>query len=75
VSDSVKAESMDYFDIREDRVNFFGVIDANVRELVYKIKATNVGKYTVPPAYAESMYDQTIKAKGVASNIEVKPVN
>ncbi|KTD75151.1 alpha-2-macroglobulin [Legionella waltersii] len=75
ISDSVKAESMEYFDIREDRVNFFGGVDANVRELVYKIKATNVGKYTVPPAYAEAMYDQTVKARGVASSIVVKPLN
>lgn len=71
VNDSVKNTNMDYFDIREDRVNFFGSIDANAKEIVYKIKAVNIGKYTVPPAYAEAMYDPNTVARGVASVITV----
>ena len=71
VNDSVKNNGMDYFDVREDRVNFFGSIDANAKELVYKIKAVNVGKYIVPPAYAEAMYDPNIVSRGVASEITV----
>lgn len=75
VSDSVKADSMEYFDIREDRVNFFGGVDSNLKELVYKIKATNVGKYIVPPAYAEAMYNPMVKSRGLASSIVVKEVH
>lgn len=71
VNDSVKTDNMDYFDIREDRVNFFGGIDATAKAIVYKIKAVNVGKYTVPPAFAESMYDPTTFARGVVSEITV----
>lgn len=69
VRDSVKTGTMDYVDLREDRVNFFGSIDATTKELVYKIKAINPGKYIVPPAYAESMYDPATKARGIASEI------
>jgi uncharacterized protein YfaS (alpha-2-macroglobulin family) len=34
-----------------------------VREFVYRIKATNAGKYQVAPAYAEQMYDRSIQAQ------------
>lgn len=71
VRDSVKPETMDYFDIREDRVVFFGSMDSAAKEIVYKIKATNIGKYSVPPIYAEAMYNPNIKARGVASEMEV----
>jgi len=71
VRDSVKTDYMEYADAREDRVNFFGSIDSTARELVYKIKAVNPGKYTVPPAFAESMYDPDTKAHGVASTFTI----
>lgn len=73
VRDSVKTEDIDYFDIREDRVNFFTSIDGSAHEIIYKIKATNVGHYIVPPIYAESMYNPTSKARGIASKITVVP--
>ncbi|MCW8418666.1 alpha-2-macroglobulin [Fluoribacter dumoffii] len=71
VTDSVKNNTMDYVDIREDRVNFFGGVESAAKEIVYKIKAVNIGKYIVPPAYAESMYNPNTKAQGVSSVITV----
>ena len=71
VRDSVKNEPMDYSDVREDRVNFFGSIDSTAKEIVYKIKAINTGKYTVPPAFAEAMYNPDVKARGLATQITI----
>ena len=71
VRDSVKTDTMDFADAREDRVNFFGSIDATAKQIVYKIKAINTGKYVVPPAYAEAMYNPNTKARGAASEITV----
>lgn len=71
VNDSIKLNNLDYFDVREDRVNFFGGISSATTEIVYKIKAVNIGKYTVPPAYAESMYDPNIFARGVPSQMTI----
>lgn len=71
VRESVKADNMDYADVREDRVNFFGGVDSTAKELVYKIKATNIGKYIVPPPYAEAMYNPNTKARGTSSDITV----
>lgn len=71
VRDSVQTDSMDFSDAREDRVNYFGSIDSTTKHIVYKIKAINTGKYVVPPAYAESMYDPATKAIGTAAEITI----
>ncbi|HSW93509.1 MAG TPA: alpha-2-macroglobulin [Gammaproteobacteria bacterium] len=71
VNDSVHADTMDYADLREDRVIFFGSVTPSVQEIVYRIKATNTGKYTVPPIFANSMYNPSVNAHGVAGKMEV----
>ncbi|HEV2608065.1 MAG TPA: hypothetical protein VGT79_08785, partial [Xanthomonadaceae bacterium] len=53
----------EFADIREDRVVIYGTASPDVREFVYRIKATNAGSFIVPPAYGESMYDHTIQAR------------
>lgn len=72
VNDSVKSDDMDYADTREDRIIFFGTVTPDAKEIVYRIKAVNVGKFTVPPIFAESMYDPGINAHGAVASIEVK---
>lgn len=62
-----------YIDIREDRVLLFGWVGNEAKEFVYRARATNQGKYVVPPAFAESMYDQNVKARSLPSQIVVKP--
>jgi uncharacterized protein YfaS (alpha-2-macroglobulin family) len=61
----------DFVEVREDRVVFFGTLGPDVREIEYRIKATNRGEYTVPPPMAESMYDRGIHGHGVAGKIQV----
>ena len=53
----------EYADIREDRVVIYGAASADVREFVYRIKATNVGHFVAPPAYGEAMYDRRVQAQ------------
>jgi uncharacterized protein YfaS (alpha-2-macroglobulin family) len=53
----------DYADIREDRVVIYGTATPDVREFVYRIKASNAGTFIVPPAYGESMYDRGVQAR------------
>lgn len=62
----------DYEDFREDRVLFFGSAGGKALELDYKIKASSRGVFTVPPAFAESMYDRSYSALGVPGTIEVR---
>ncbi len=71
VRDSVNKENVDYADIREDRVVFFTSLGNSATEIVYRIKATNTGIFTVPAILAESMYDPNTRANGVAGKFIV----
>ena len=55
-----------YADVREDRVVFYGTVSKDFSEITYRIKATNSGRFTVPPAYAESMYERNVQARSAA---------
>lgn len=59
-------------DAREDRVIAFGTVTPELITWHYKIKAVNAGKFITPPAYIESMYERTVKARGVVGTITVK---
>ncbi len=61
----------DYVDTREDRVLFYTTATRWMKEITYQIKPTSQGEFTVPPIFAESMYDRGIKARGLGGSIVV----
>ncbi|MEJ2610211.1 MAG: MG2 domain-containing protein [Candidatus Thiodiazotropha sp.] len=63
--------SADYVDVREDRVVFYGGFGSRVTELTYQAKVTAAGSFTLPPAYAESMYDRRIQGQSTAGQLEI----
>ena len=68
--------NIDYADVREDRVVFYGTVTQDFGEVVYRIKATNSGRFIVPPAYAESMYERSVQARSVAGqSMTVQPAS
>jgi uncharacterized protein YfaS (alpha-2-macroglobulin family) len=62
---------VDYVDVREDRAVFYGTVSDTVLEINYQIKSSNRGEFTVPPIFAESMYERAIKGCGVGGKITV----
>ncbi|AMN48247.1 hypothetical protein ACG33_14300 [Steroidobacter denitrificans] len=62
---------LQYADLREDRVVFYVSAGTSVSQIVYRIKATNVGDYVVPPAYGEAMYDRSVMGRSTAGRISV----
>ena len=62
----------EYVDVREDRVVLFGTASTAAQEFVYNIKATNQGTYSVPPVFAESMYDRGVQARGLGAQFIVQ---
>lgn len=62
-----------YADLREDRVVFYVGVSPEITEIVYRIKATNIGAYTVPPAYGEAMYDRQLQARSAGGRLTVVP--
>lgn len=69
--DNLFSQGIDYADIREDRVIFFLSITPDAKEIVYRIKATNVGKYVIPPILVNSMYNSNIRARGLGGSITI----
>jgi uncharacterized protein YfaS (alpha-2-macroglobulin family) len=66
----------EYADIREDRVVIYGEATPDVRQFVYRIRATNAGTFAIPPAYAESMYERSLQARsagGASLKVVAKP--
>jgi len=62
----------EYADVREDRVVLYGMVENQAGLFVYKIKATNAGSYTVPPTFAEGMYDRKVEARALGGKITVE---
>ena len=60
-------------DVREDRVVFYGDFSTLVRELTYRVNLTASGKFVVPPAFVEAMYDRSKHANTMAGTFEVVP--
>ena len=60
---------LEYADMREDRVVFYVAATRDVHEIIYRIKATNVGTWNVPPAYGEAMYDRSVVARSAAGKL------
>jgi uncharacterized protein YfaS (alpha-2-macroglobulin family) len=65
---------LQYADIREDRVLFYGDVPTSNVEVTYKARATNPGSFVVPPAWGEAMYDRKIFARSAGGSLVVKPV-
>ncbi len=61
----------DFVEPREDRAILFTSIHPGVRTITYQIKPCNRGEFVVPPVFAESMYDRTLKARGLGGKIRV----
>lgn len=64
--------SPEFVEEREDRVVIYATVHSDVNEYVYRIKAVNEGRYVVPPAFAESMYEKDIQFIGISKKIEVE---
>ncbi|SPY33081.1 alpha-2-macroglobulin [Pasteurella canis] len=59
---SVDAWYPQHSEVREDRILSYGSVEGEMKTLKYQLKAVNIGTFQIPPVYAESMYDRTIKA-------------
>jgi len=57
--------------VREDRAVFYATVSSSSLEINYKIKSSNRGEFTVPPIFAESMYERNIKGRDVGGKISV----
>ncbi len=57
---------------REDRMVAYTSLGTQDRVFIYRIKAINKGKFTLPSVFAEALYDPDARANTTADVIEVK---
>jgi len=56
--------ALDHLDLRDDRLEVFGHLDRGASgTVVYAVRATAAGRFTIPPVEAEAMYDPRIWAR------------
>ncbi|MFP4599662.1 MAG: alpha-2-macroglobulin family protein [Persicimonas sp.] len=63
----------DHLDVRDDQLAAFGSLgNSESRQVVYPVRATMSGNFTIPGAHAESMYRSDVWAREKKSRITVK---
>jgi uncharacterized protein YfaS (alpha-2-macroglobulin family) len=71
----VDAETLwqiDHMDLRDDRIEVFGHLDARQeRRVVYAVRAVTAGAFALPTAEAEAMYDPRFWARVRGGTVEV----
>ncbi|MGZ6480534.1 MAG: alpha-2-macroglobulin family protein, partial [Bdellovibrionales bacterium] len=72
VHTGIEALSPQYVDRREDRLVIYAEADPDIHEFIYRAKAVAKGKFVVPPAFAESMYDRDAQYRGLANAFTVE---
>lgn len=73
--DREQISKITYTDIRDDKIMWFFYHDEyykNEVQIVYvKLNAVTPGTYTLPPTYAEAMYDNSFEARTESMQVEV----
>ena len=63
----------DYVDVREDRnVIYLQLGKAQSRTFSYPVKPVCAGRFTIPPVFAECMYDRAVKGRNGAGSVVVE---
>jgi uncharacterized protein YfaS (alpha-2-macroglobulin family) len=68
---TVSGPALEFADVREDRVVIYASASDSVRTYSYRIRATNVGEFVVPPAWAQAMYERERQARSLAGKVVV----
>lgn len=69
---TLRALYTDFIDQREDRVVVYATLTPEVSAFEYKMKAVAEGKFRIPSAFAEGMYERDLRFVGSSGWIEIK---
>ncbi|HSI03072.1 MAG TPA: hypothetical protein VLC93_01275, partial [Myxococcota bacterium] len=61
----------EYIDAREDRAVFYGDLTKDVKEVIYRLRATTRGAFVVPPTHAAAMYAPDVRGSSARAAITV----
>ena len=67
------ASAVDYFDIRDDRVNYYlSVGTSETKTVYYMVRAVSKGRFVVGPASADAMYNPEFRSYNGAGRVVVE---
>lgn len=66
------AATPDYFDIRDDRINYFVNADATERNYYYLVRVVSKGSFIQGPVSADAMYNANIRSYWGGGTVTVK---
>lgn len=66
--------SLEYAQMRDDRVVFYGGVGRNTRDISFQARATNAGQFALPAAFAEVMYERRVFGRSAAGQFAVVPM-
>lgn len=69
---NLQALYTDFIDQREDRIVVYATLTPEVTAFEYKMKAVAEGKFRIPSAFAEGMYERDLRFVGASGWIEIK---
>jgi uncharacterized protein YfaS (alpha-2-macroglobulin family) len=70
IQNSNQTDNYDYCDIRDDRAMIYFSL-SRTKQFKVKLTASYVGKFYLPPAKVEAMYDGTVRANNTGQWVEV----
>ncbi|HZH02582.1 MAG TPA: hypothetical protein VEY30_02280, partial [Myxococcaceae bacterium] len=68
-----KLWNVDAMNVRDDRIELFGALErGETKTVVYAVRAVTSGRFTLPPAEAEAMYDPRVWAREAGGQVKVE---
>ena len=71
VRDRYDRWTLDYRDVRDDRLVIYASFGESLTEFSYRVKATSPGEFVLPAAYASAMYHRSVRGRSVPGRITV----
>ena len=63
----------DHMDLRDSRIEIFGHLErGETRRVIYAVRAVSAGRFTLPSAEAEAMYEPRIWARELGRVIDIE---
>ncbi|MDE0450672.1 MAG: alpha-2-macroglobulin [Gammaproteobacteria bacterium] len=72
VTDRLDRWTLDYRDVRDDRLVIYASFGETLTEFRYRVKATSPGEFVVPAAYASAMYHRSVRGHSTPGRITVE---
>ena len=63
--------TLDYRDVRDDRMVIYASFGESLTEFRYRVKATSPGEFVAPAAYASAMYHRSVRGRSAPGRITV----